>query len=154
MPLNPLVSVITALYNAEEFIGHAIESVIHQSYPNWEMIIVDDCSTDDSRRIVAEYSARDTRINLIESKDNFGGPARPRNIGIQRSRGDYIAFLDADDFWFRHKLSKQTKFLQNSHFKWLYSKFIFFDEIFYIFIRENSHKSHFHLILMLFIVIF
>jgi teichuronic acid biosynthesis glycosyltransferase TuaG len=109
---TPLVTIVTPLYNAEKYIGETIESVINQTYKNWEMLIVDDYSTDDSRDIVNQY--KDSRIQLIESKSNFGGPARPRNIGIENSQGEYIAFLDADDVWLPQKLEKQVNFLLDS----------------------------------------
>ncbi|OQX91514.1 MAG: hypothetical protein B6D58_07700 [candidate division Zixibacteria bacterium 4484_95] len=102
--LQPLVSVITPLYNSEKYIGETIESVIGQTYHNWEMVIVDDCSTDSSADIVEKYSKKDPRIRLIKCEKNFGGPARPRNIGIKNAKGEYIAFLDSDDRWYPEKL--------------------------------------------------
>lgn len=112
--IQPLVTVITPLYNAEKYIAETIESVINQSYQNWEMIIVDDCSTDNSREIVKEYEKKDRRIRLIESESNFGGPARPRNIGLDNAKGEYIAFLDADDVWLSEKLEIQVSFLKKN----------------------------------------
>ena len=82
--------------------------MIDQTYQNWEMIIVDDCSTDNSRDIVKKYEVKDSRIKLIELEVNFGGPARPRNVGLDISKGDYLAFLDADDVWLENKLQVQT----------------------------------------------
>ena len=104
---QPLVTVITPLFNAQDFIGETIESVLDQTYQNWEMIIVDDCSTDNSRDIVKKYEAKESRIKLIELEKNFGGPARPRNVGLDISKGDYLAFLDADDVWLKNKLQVQ-----------------------------------------------
>lgn len=109
-----LVSVITPLYNAEKYIAQTIEGVISQTYKNWEMIIVDDCSTDNSRNIVKNYQNKDNRIKLIKLEANFGGPARPRNIGIENAKGKYIAFLDADDVWLPHKLEKQIAYLEEN----------------------------------------
>jgi len=109
---QPLVSIIVPMYNAEKYIAETIESVINQTYKNWELLIVDDCSTDSSRDIVRKYINKDNRIKLIESETNFGGPARPRNIGIEHAKGDYIAFLDADDVWFPEKTEKQLYFMQ------------------------------------------
>jgi len=111
---QPLVTVIAPLYNAEKYIAETTESVINQSYQNWEMIIVDDCSTDSSREIVKDYETKDSRIKLIESETNFGGPARPRNIGLDNAKGEYIAFLDADDVWLSEKLEKQVEFLEEN----------------------------------------
>lgn len=109
-----LVTVVIPLYNAEKYIAETINSVINQTYQNWEMIIVDDCSTDGSRDIVKSYEEQDDRIKLIESESNFGGPARPRNIGIDNAKGEYIAFLDADDVWLTEKLEKQINFFKEN----------------------------------------
>lgn len=106
-----LISVVIPLYNAEEFISKTIESVINQTYQNWELLIVDDCSIDDSRGVVESYALKDERINLIQSEVNFGGPAKPRNIGASRAKGKYIAFLDADDVWCQDKLLAQLEFM-------------------------------------------
>ena len=123
---QPLVTVITPIFNAQNFIAETIESVLGQTYQNWEMIIVDDCSTDNSRDIVKEYEAKDSRIKLIELKKNFGGPARPRNIGLDVSKGDYLAFLDADDVWLENKLQFQMSemLINNLDFTSTDSKFI------------------------------
>ena len=110
---GPLVSVIMPVYNAEEYIGETIESVISQTYTNWELIIVDDCSKDSSRDIARQYVEHDNRIKLIESDTNFGGPARPRNVGIKNAGGGYIAFLDSDDVWMPAKLEKQIVFMKS-----------------------------------------
>ena len=106
---QPLVTVIIPLFNAQNYIAQTIESVIGQTYKNWELIIVDDCSTDNSLEIVKGYEAKDRRIKLIELKSNFGGPARPRNIGLDISNGEYLAFLDADDVWLKDKLQVQVR---------------------------------------------
>lgn len=111
-----LISVIIPLYNSERYISETIESVINQTYQNWELIVIDDYSTDSSREIVKEYEKKDTRIRLIESETNFGGPARPRNIGIENAKGKYIAFLDSDDVWLVEKLEKQVEVLADSDY--------------------------------------
>lgn len=108
---KPLVTIVTPLFNAERYIGDTIRSVINQSYTNWEMIIVDDCSTDLSLEIAKSFAQKDPRISVIESERNFGGPARPRNIGLDNTRGKYVAFLDADDVWLSGKLEKQVHFM-------------------------------------------
>jgi len=110
---NPLVSVVIPLYNAQKYINETIESVINQTYTNWELLVVDDCSTDNSIELVKEFENKDSRIRLIESETNFGGPARPRNIGIDNAKGEYIAFLDADDVWIKDKLEIQIKYMIN-----------------------------------------
>ena len=109
-----LVSIIIPMYNAEKYIEETMQSVIDQSYNNWELIIVDDCSTDYSREIVRDYINKEDRIKLIETGANFGGPARPRNIGMQNAKGEYMAFLDADDVWLSIKLENQVSFLQQN----------------------------------------
>lgn len=123
---QPLVTVITPIFNAQNFIAETIESVIDQTYQNWEMIIVDDCSTDNSRDIVKKYEVKDSRIKLIELEVNFGGPARPRNVGLDISKGDYLAFLDADDVWLENKLQVQISemLVNNLDFTSTDSKFI------------------------------
>lgn len=111
MKQEVLVSIVIPLYNSEIYISETIKSVIEQTYKNWELIIVDDCSTDNSRKIVREYEKKDIRIILIESEINFGGPAKPRNIGVSNSRGEYIAFLDSDDVWHEDKLKIQINYM-------------------------------------------
>ncbi|MGO9013544.1 MAG: glycosyltransferase family 2 protein [Dissulfurispiraceae bacterium] len=107
--MRPLVSIVTPMFNAEPFIAETIESVLAQTYENWEMLVVDNCSTDRSREVVLDYANRDTRIRLVELDFNSGGPARPRNIGIRHALGDYLAFLDADDIWKPEKLERQVR---------------------------------------------
>src|SRR5699024_6975354 len=94
--------------NAERFIHEAIESVINQTYPNWEMIIVDDCSTDETTDIVKNYQQKDDRIKLIELEENSGS-AVARNTAMDHATGRYLAFLDSDDLWTPEKLDKQLK---------------------------------------------
>ena len=107
----PLVSIIIPMYNAEKYIGETIESVVAQTYKNYEILIVDDCSTDNSIALVKKLENEDKRIKVIESKINFGGPAKPRNIGVENSLGEYIAFLDADDLWETNKLEIQLNYM-------------------------------------------
>ena len=106
---EPLVSIIIPLYNAQRYIKETIKSVLNQSYTNWELIIIDDCSTDNSIKVVNTF--KNKKIKLIRSEINFGGPARPRNIGLDNANGDYIAFLDSDDVWLYDKLEKQVEHL-------------------------------------------
>lgn len=113
MSKEPLVSVITPMYNAQKYILETIQSVLSQTYQNWEMIIVDNKSTDNSIEIVE--SIKDKRIKVILLEYNSGGPARPRNVGIENAKGKYIAFLDADDVWLSLKLEKQIKILEENN---------------------------------------
>ena len=108
--LNPLVSVIITTYNRADLIVEAIQSVLTQTHQNFELIIVDDGSTDKTKAVVEGFA--DPRIEYIYMA-NWGGPARPRNIGIKRAIGSYLAFLDADDYWKENKLEIQLKQFDN-----------------------------------------
>ena len=104
------VSVVTAAYNSARFIAQAIESVLGQTHSCWEMLIVDDCSTDDTAAIAGEYARRDGRVRVISLAQNRG-PAHARNEAIRLANGRFIAFLDSDDMWAVDKLAKQTQFM-------------------------------------------
>jgi teichuronic acid biosynthesis glycosyltransferase TuaG len=108
---SSLVSIITPSYNAEGLIGRTIQSVLEQSYPDWEMIIIDDCSKDGTCDVVREYAKQDSRIRLVALEKNNGAPAAPRNIGVSKAKGEWIAFLDADDIWHPQKLMLQMQAL-------------------------------------------
>ena len=97
MPANPLVSVLMVNYNYQEFIGEAIESVLNQTYRNWELIIIDDGSNDNSVDVICRYGNYDKRINLIK-KEN-GGIVSALNVGYKKCNGDIICFLDSDDYF-------------------------------------------------------
>ena len=105
-----LVSIITPAYNSENTIEETIESVLAQTYKNWEMIVVDDCSQDGTLSIVRKFSEKESRIVLIELEVN-SGVANARNIGIKRANGRYIAFLDSNDLWAPDKILKQIDFM-------------------------------------------
>ena len=106
------VTVVTPTWNSSKYIRDTIESVQAQTYQNWEMIIVDDYSTDNTVDIVKDIAKKDTRIRIIEQKNNQGA-AVARNIAVQNSTGRYIAYLDSDDRWKQEKLAKQIKFMQD-----------------------------------------
>ena len=108
------VSIITPVYNSGRFIKNTIDSVLNQTYENWEMILVDDCSTDNSEEIIKEYMNLDSRIKYIKLTENSGA-AVARNTAIEASTGRFIAFLDSDDIWFRNKLQKQLDFMINNN---------------------------------------
>lgn len=112
--MEPLVSIITPLYNSEKYIAETIESVLAQTYSNWEMIIVDDCSKDNGARIVEEYQKKDKRIKLYWNEINKG-VSYTRNRAIDLSQGKYIAFLDSDDLWKKEKLEKQINFMEQNN---------------------------------------
>lgn len=107
----PKVSVITPAYNAENYISETIESVLKQTFQDWEMIIIDDCSTDYTNVFANEYAAKDPRIKVIKAPQN-GGVAKARNIGLENATGEYIAFVDSDDLWKPEKLEKQMAFMK------------------------------------------
>ena len=108
---DALVSIITPVYNAEKFIRETIESVQNQTYTNWEMLLINDCSTDSSAEIIKEKAAEDSRIKYIELDKNSGA-AITRNTGISKAQGRYIAFLDSDDIWKSDKLDKQLALIR------------------------------------------
>ena len=108
--MTPLVSIIMPCYNAERYIAQSIESVLAQTYQNWELLITDDCSTDNSVEIISKYSKNDDRINVMVP-DEHQGIARTRNMSISRARGRFVAFLDNDDMWKPKKLEKQVTFM-------------------------------------------
>ncbi|HRU52949.1 MAG TPA: glycosyltransferase family A protein [Candidatus Sumerlaeia bacterium] len=111
--MNDLVSIITPAYNCEKYIAQTIESVLVQTYKNWEMLICDDGSTDATGRIADDYAAKDRRIRVVH-QPNSGLPAAARNSAGRMATGGFIAFLDGDDLWLPQKLEKQLAFL-NSH---------------------------------------
>ena len=113
--MNELISIITPLYNAEDYIGRTIESVRSQTYPHWEMIIVDDCSTDRSRELVRQFMAEDERIRLVELKQN-SGTGIAKNKALEHVNGKMIAFVDSDDWWLPEKLEKQLKFMKENNY--------------------------------------
>src|SRR5699024_6935331 len=110
-----LVSIVMPAYNSEEYIEEAVNSVINQTYKNWELIIVDDNSTDDTKRIVERIAERDIRINYIKLNNNSGA-AIARNTAINNSHGKYIAFLDSDDRWYPRKLERQLLFMVQNNY--------------------------------------
>lgn len=108
---EPLVSVVMAAYNASRTIATSVKSLQAQSYQNWELVVADDKSTDDTASLVARLAVSDSRIRLITLPENSGGPAVPRNVALHQAQGDFIAFLDADDEWLPEKLQKQIFFM-------------------------------------------
>lgn len=125
--IDDLVSIITPAYNAAAYIAETIESVLNQTYQNWEMLIVNDCSKDNTAEIVQSYAAKDKRIKLINLKQN-GGAAAARNTAIKNAKGRYIAFLDSDDLWKKEKLQKQIQFMQQNEYAFTYISYEHFKE--------------------------
>jgi teichuronic acid biosynthesis glycosyltransferase TuaG len=108
--LEPYISIITPSYNSAAFIAETIESVIAQRFKNWEMIVVDDKSTDNTCEVVERFIANGANINLVKLAAN-GGVAEARNVGLSLAKGKYIAFLDSDDIWLPEKLAVQVQYM-------------------------------------------
>ena len=122
-----LVSIVVPVYNSEKFIKETVETVKAQDYQNWELLLVNDCSTDNSKEEIKKYEKEDNRIRLIDLKENSGA-AIARNTGMKEAQGKYIAFLDADDLWENTKLKKQIEFMQKDDYEFTYTGYEFADE--------------------------
>lgn len=110
---HDLVSIIVPVYNAELFLEDTIKTVLNQTYTNWELILINDCSKDNSVNIIKEYQRKDKRIILLNNKKNLKA-ANTRNKGIEYSHGKYLCYLDADDLWEKDKIEKQVKFMKKN----------------------------------------
>ena len=124
---KPIISVITPTYNSEQFIAGTIESVQAQTFSEWEMMIVDDCSTDRTAEIVKSYAEKDSRIHLTVLDTNQGS-AITRNTAMDQSKGRYIAFLDSDDLWLPEKLEKQLIFMQDNGIAFSFTQYVRMNE--------------------------
>lgn len=113
MGSNPLVSIVIPSFNSARYIRQTIASVRNQSLADWELVVVDDGSTDDSPALVENQIRSDSRIRLLRLGRNAGRPAVPRNVGVRATRGRYVAFLDADDLWHPQKLEIQVGLMRN-----------------------------------------
>lgn len=120
-----LVSIIMPTYNCGRFIAESIDSVLAQTYTAWELLIVDDCSTDNTAEIVAAYN--DPRIHYLRNEQNWGA-ALTRNRALQEAKGRYIAFLDSDDLWLPEKLKKQIDFMEQNGYAFTYHEYTEIDE--------------------------
>lgn len=118
--MRDLVSVIMPSYNTAEFIKESINSVLNQTYQNFEIIIVDDCSTDNTDEVVAEI--KDERIKYIKNQKNSGA-AVSRNRALREAKGKWIAFLDSDDVWLPEKLEKQISFMKENDYRFTYTDY-------------------------------
>jgi len=125
---KPLVSIVTPSYNAEKYIDETIKSVLEQTYQNWEMLIVDDISTDRTLDVVKRYAGDDSRIKYFVLEEK-GGASLARNKAIRESRGKYIAFLDADDVWKKDKLEKQVAFMERNKYDFSYHNYELIDDM-------------------------
>lgn len=112
--LKPLISIIMPLFNSEAYVLESINSVVNQTYENWELILIDDASTDNTINTIKYFILKNEKVKLLTNKVNLGA-AVTRNKGIEASIGDYIAFLDPDDLWKPQKLEKQLIFMSNEN---------------------------------------
>ncbi len=127
METSGMVSIITPSYNCSKFIGETIESIQAQTYENWELLITDDCSTDDTREIIRSYAEKDSRIKLFCLEKNSGAGVA-RNNSIHEAKGRYIAFCDSDDRWYPEKLDKQLNFMTQKGCGMSYTSYMTCDE--------------------------
>lgn len=121
------VSIIVPVYNGAEFLEETIASVRNQTWQNWELLLVDDCSKDQSYEIMKRLAAEDERIVPLRQEQN-GGAARARNRGVMEASGRYIAFLDADDLWMPDKLTREMEFMDKTEAGFVFSGYEFADE--------------------------
>lgn len=124
--MEELVSVIMPSYNTARFIKETVESVLAQTYKNWELIIVDDCSSDNTDEVVSGFLS-DTRIRYIKNEKNSGA-AVSRNRALREAKGKWIAFLDSDDLWEAEKLEKQIAFMKSNNCHFSYTNYVEIDE--------------------------
>lgn len=127
MQSEDLISIITPSYNSSCFISNTINSVINQTYQNWEMIIIDDCSKDNSVELIREYVNQDSRIKLLQNHENRGA-AETRNKGLKVAKGRFIAFLDSDDIWYMDKLQIQHSIMKKNNYPITFTSYDVVDE--------------------------
>ncbi|MEK4514271.1 glycosyltransferase family 2 protein [Paenibacillus sp. FSL H8-0122] len=123
-----LVSIIIPAYNCGDFIGITLESIINQTYSNWEAVVIDDCSKDNTAEIVSKYVTIENRIRYFRLDKNSGA-AVARNKGIDLAMGKFIAFLDSDDIWVPEKLSRQIKFMKQNSYNFTCTSYDKIDEL-------------------------
>lgn len=124
---EPLVSIITPVYNAERFLSDTIKSVQNQTYKNWEILLIDDCSKDNSAQIIKEFQKYDNRIKYIKLKKNSGASVS-RNEGIRNAKGRFIAFVDSDDIWKLEKLEIQIKYMLKENLGFTFTSYRYMKE--------------------------
>lgn len=125
--MDRLVSIVVPMYNVGAYIEETIDMVRRQTYGQWELLLVDDCSADDSREKAEKQAKGDGRIRLI-AKEKNGGAALARNTGIDCAAGRYLAFLDADDVWTEDKLEKELRFMEEKNAAFVFTAYEFGDE--------------------------
>ena len=130
---QPLVSIITPVYNAEKFLSETIKSIQSQTYKNWELLLVDDCSKDNSAKIIEEFKISDNRIKYIKLEKNSGASVS-RNTGIKNAKGRFIAFVDSDDIWKPEKLHIQIRYMLKHKIGFSFTS--------YRYMKENGVKTN------------
>ena len=124
---EPLVSIITPVYYADRFLSDTIKSVQNQTYKNWEILLIDDCSKDNSAQIIKEFQKYDNRIKYIKLKKNSGASVS-RNEGIRNAKGRFIAFVDSDDIWKPEKLEIQIKYMLKENLGFTFTSYRYMKE--------------------------
>lgn len=130
---EPLVSIITPVYNAEQFLSETIKSIKCQTYSNWELLLVDDCSKDNSAKIIKQFAKSDDRIKYIKLEKNSGASVS-RNTGISNAKGRFVAFIDSDDLWEPQKLEVQIKYMIKEKVGFTFTS--------YRYMKENGDKTN------------
>ncbi len=131
--MKPLISIITPVYNSEKYLNEMIKSVISQTYKNWELIIVNDNSNDDSQKIITKFKSK--KIKYFVNSKTFGA-GHSRNIGTKIAKGRYITFIDSDDIWHKDYLSKTFNFLKENNYDFVFTSYFWMTE-------EGSKKGIF-----------
>ena len=147
---NDLVSIIMPMHNSASYVGEAITSVLKQTYPHWELLVIEDASKDNSCDIVRTYQEQDSRIHLLINDHHTGRPSSPRNMGVKHAKGRYIAFLDSDDVWFPEKLQQQIPLFEDEKVAIVYSNYEKMDEDYVLwlsilkqgFIAKNTNTTN------------
>ena len=126
MESKDLVSIITACYNSENYISETINSVLKQTHQNWELLLVDDCSTDNTKSLIKKFQKTEKRIKLFQLNENSGA-AVARNKAIREAKGVFIAFLDSDDNWLPEKLERQLEFMISNNYNLTHTSYELID---------------------------
>ena len=122
---TPKISVIIPTYNSEKYIRKSVNSVLNQSYQNFELLIIDDCSNDSTYSIVKKITKNNKNVRCFKTKKNMGNPSNARNLGVKKSKGEYIAFLDSDDHWHSEMLNFQIKNIKNFEISFVASNYLY-----------------------------
>ena len=144
---EPLVSIITPVFNSEKFLPETIESVLNQTYKNWEHLIIDDSSNDGSWKVIKSFTEKDNRIKAFKLTENSGSGVA-RNYAISKARGKFIAFLDSDDLWVDNRLQDHIKFMMDGDYVFSHSSYGYIKEdgsllnkVYQVSGREVDYKS-------------